>query len=678
MPVNDLDSALEQLHERFSTLLSEYRLQYQTMRVMGTPRRLVVWVDELAPRQLDQEQLVKGPPAERAYSPEGKPTQAAIGFAKSKGVSVKDLEIREMDGGRYVVAVLRQAGRPTWQVMSEALPTLIAALRFDKSMRWNSVDVYFSRPIRWLLALHGDQVLPFEYARVHSGKKTRGLRFHQSEEIEVNHPSEYFNAMRAQGILLDGEERKDYIKTNLQALASEVDGEIDTDEALLSEVTNLVEAPVILRGVFDTHHLQLPREVLISVMKKHQRYFPVERNGRLLPYFMLVANKPPKDATTCEGAEEIIQGNQHVLAARFADAAYFIREDLKQSLDNFLPRLGTLTFQEKLGSMLEKVRRIQSLVEDLAPMINLTPEQLQVARRAAELCKADLATNMVVEMTSLQGIMGKYYALKSGESESVAEAIYEHYLPRFAGDEAPSTLPGMVVGLADRLDTLIGLFAAGLAPSGSKDPFALRRAALSLVQNLITWELNFDIRAGLDLAAKNLPIHASRECKLDCLEFILERLRNLWLEQGFRYDVVEAVLAAQGSNPYRASRAVASLSNWVKREDWHTILPAYARCVRITRDVQESYEVNPQNLVEEDEKTLFQALLQAENTPRATGSVDDFLNAFLPMIPAINRFFDEVLVMTDEQHLRENRLGLLQRIVSLADGVADMSKLEGF
>ena len=300
------------------------------------------------------------------------------------------------------------------------------------------------------------------------------------------------------------------------------------------------------------------------------------------------------------------------------------------------------------------------------------------ARRAAELAKADLATQMVVEMTSLQGIMGAYYARQSGEPEEVARAIFEHYLPRFAGDINPMGKAGLLVGAADRLDTLAGLFSAGLAPTGTKDPFAQRRAALSLVQALIAWDVNFDLRGGLQMAAEKQPIPASTQTLAVCFDFIVGRMKAMLLDQGFRYDVVDAVLAAQGANPAGAGRAVKELSLWVKQPEWGSILPAYARCVRITRDQKERFAVTPDAFTDPAETILYQALVAAEASPRRQGSVDDFLNAFLPVIPAINRFFDAVMVMAEDPALRANRLGLLQRIASLANGAADLSQLEGF
>ena len=485
-----------------------------------------------------------------------------------------DLQVREMDGGRYVAAVVRQAGKPALAVLSEALPGLLSSLRVDKPMRWNSTNVYFSRPLRWLLALYGGHLVPFEFAGLHSGTTTRGLRFTEPQSIPVSSVAEYFAALSGQGILLDGEERKHLIRQQVEALAVEAGGETHIDPGLLDEVMNLVEAPVAVRGTFDPAYLKLPHEVLISVMKKHQRYFPIERDGALLPYFITVSNRGRGDA---HEMELVVEGNEHVIRARFADANFFVREDVKKPLASYLPRLGTLTFQVKLGSMLDKVKRITRLVEAFSDPLGLSPAEKAVAVRAAELSKADLATHMVVEMTSLQGVIGRDYALRSGESPAVAQAVFEHYLPRFAGDLLPQSKAGLLVGLADRLDTLAGLFAAGLAPSGAKDPFAQRRAALGLVQALISQDVDFDLEYALKaVVVPALPIPASAESQAACVLFVVERLRNLLLEAGYRYDIVDAVVAVQGRDPARAARAVKALTAWVERPDWHTILPAFA------------------------------------------------------------------------------------------------------
>ncbi len=700
LPVADLDSVIEQLSERLPGVLDDLRLAHGLVHVMGTPRRLVMHVEQLTPRQLDQEQLVKGPPADRAFDSSGAPTKAAEGFARSKGLGVHDLQVVEMDGGRYVAATLRQAGRPATEVLVEAFPNLLASLRFDKSMRWNRSNVYFSRPIRWLLALFGEQVIPFHYAGLQAGNKTRGLRTVEPAEIDVKNPQDYFSQLRGQGIIFEKAQRLETIRAQIESLVAQVGGMNLVDDDLLSEVANLVEAPTALLGSFERQHLDLPREVLISVMKKHQRYFPVFQaitsalgrsstllpeqpvtgGSQLLPNFITVVNHPGRADGSIPGADMITEGNQHVIRARFADADFFVRDDRKHKLEDFLPRLGTLVFQTRLGSMLDKTHRITALVDQLAPVLTFPQDEGELAHRAAELCKADLATKMVIEMTSLQGVLGRYYALASGENELVAEAIFEHYLPRFAGDQLPKTRPGLIVGLADRLDSLIGLFAAGMAPSGARDPFAQRRAALGLVLALISQNVNFDIRVGLQAAAKLLPILVDPETLAACQSFIVERLRNFLLENGFRFDVVDAVISAQGFNPALTHLSVSELYSWVARVDWPSILPAYARCVRITRDIEQIFEVDAEAFAEKAEQALYAELLQAEKALHLARipTANSFLTAFLPMIPAVNRFFDEVLVMTDDVTLRQNRLALLQRIVALGSSVADMSKLEGF
>ncbi len=674
LPAGDLYDALQQLRQRVPQSLADLRLSHGEIKVLGTPRRLTVIIENLAGRQPDRETLVKGPPAQRAFDAFGAPTPAAVGFARSRGIEVGDLQVIEMDGGQYAAARIFEAGKPTAQLLAAVLPEWIGGLSFTKSMRWNDSGVAFSRPVRWLLALYGQQIVPFTFAGLQSSAQTRGLRFRQPENTTINSIPEYHAVLKAQGILLDPAERRAAILAQTQQLITACGGDpAQVDEGLLDEVTGLVEAPTALRGSFDPSHLSLPAEVLTAVMKKYQRYFPVyQSDGSLMPFFIVVRNGDDRHL------DIVADGNEQVIRARFADAAFFIQEDRKHRLEDFLPRLATLTFQVRLGSMLDKSRRIERLVDQLIPMVGLDKDEAPAARRAAHLCKADLVTNMVVEMTSLQGLMGRYYALQSGEQPAVAQAIFESYLPRFAGDTTPQTAAGLIVGMADRLDTLAGLFAAGLAPTGAKDPFAQRRAALGLVQNLITWELDFDLKRGLQAAAEGLPIPVSEESQQACLEFIAGRLQSYLLEEGWRYDIVAAVLTEQAANPASAYRAVRQLREWVNHPEWNQILPAYARCVRITRDQPQTYPIVSDALVEAEEKALLNALLQAETTPRRAGSVEDFFSAFQPMIPVINRFFDTVLVMAEDATQRANRLGMLQRIAALARGVADFSRLEGF
>lgn len=674
LPVSDLTSVLGQLKAQIPTLLDDLRLAHGTIHVSGTPRRLVVAVEDLDTRQSDLVQVVKGPPAERAYDAEGKPTKAAEGFARGKGVDVSALEISEIDGGRYVTVQVQQTGKPALQILAEALPDVITNLKFDKSMRWNSSNVAFSRPIRWLLAILGDQLIPFTYAGLSSAKQTRGLRFQEQEVLDVDSPDTYFAILEEQKIVLDVEERRKIIEEQVKEKIKSCGGaDHRIEEDLLDEVTMMVESPTAFIGSFEAEYLDLPPEVLISVMKKHQRYFPVfDLNGELMKFFIGIRNGNEKHI------EQVIDGNEQVVRARFADAAFFIKEDLKKSLAEVQPALSGLTFQYKLGSMLDKTERIEKVLPNLIKFFELSESEARVAKRAAHLCKADLVTHMVIEMTSLQGVMGKYYALKSGEPEEVAKAIFEHYLPRFSGDKMPASRPGFVISLADRLDTLAGLFAAGLAPSGTKDPFAQRRAALGLVQMLIAWDLDFDLREGLKLAGSVLPIEFKAADMDACMEFINGRLQSYLLEQGYKYDVVGAVLAAQGFNPAASARAIKTLIEWINRSDWPKILPTYSRCVRITRDFKTLFPVSPTLLQEDSERELYAALVSVANFERRPGSMADFFHVFMPLMPVINQFFDDVLVMAEDQALRENRLGMLQRIALLAQDVADFSLLEGF
>ncbi len=678
LPPGDVEDAIQQLEKAAPTLFADLRLEYDDLRVLATPRRLTLSLNGLAHRQEDLEQLVKGPPRERAFDENGKPTKAAEGFAKSKGVALEDLEIKEIDGGEYVVAVERKTGLPARDVLSSALPDLIQSLRFGQSMRWNDPLLAFSRPIRWLLALHGGSLIPFSYAGLRSGLSTRGLRFIDGGgDIEVSSPEEYFKTLEKQGILLDQGERRERILNDVNHLAEKAGGKVAEDPDLLEEVTHLVEAPTALLGELDPAFLDLPREVLISVMKKHQRYFPVEKDGKLLPYFITIANKPSRQGEF-PSLPLITQGNADVILARFADAKYFIKADQAQPLVDYLPALDTLTFQVDLGSMGDKVKRIRKLVDKLAGLIDLNNKDLEISQRAAELCKADLATQMVVEMTSLQGVMGYYYALASGEEETVALAIREQYLPSSADDPAPTTLPGLVLGLADRLDSLAGLFAAGLAPTGSKDPFAQRRAALGLVGNLIHWDLDLDLGLALDAAIQDLPIEISPEDRDACLNFIKDRLHNYLRDEGYPYDVVDAVVAAQGHNPASTFRAVQLLTEWVQKDDWELTLDSYARCVRITRDLDQRFDADETLFVEKEEKALGKAVAKAAAADLPPGDLAVFFKLFTPLVPLITDYFDNVLVMDEDQKIRENRLGLLQDISGLADGILDMTRLEGF
>ncbi|HEX6386963.1 MAG TPA: glycine--tRNA ligase subunit beta, partial [Anaerolineae bacterium] len=664
LPVGDLASAIVQLRAAVPEMLDDLRLPYDRVEVDGTPRRLVVLVHWLATRQRDLETQVKGPPADRAFDAAGIPTKAALGFARSRGVDVADLRITEEDDKRYVTAVVREEGRPAVAVLAEALPELIATLKFERSMRWNETNVNYSRPLRWIVALYGPDVVPFRYAGVTSGRTSRGLRPYGSPPVQINDAMNYVGIMRNSGVIISEQRRKELIMAVATKLAAEKQGAIPDDPALLAEVANLVERPTPLRGRFSERFLELPAEVLVAVMRKHQRYFPIyDDRGKLLPYFIAVRNGDEKHL------DIVVEGNEQVLRARFADAEFFYNNDVRHKLADFLPGLATLTFQADLGSVLDKVHRLEKLTPIVARLLGLTEEETAVATRAAALSKADLATSMVVEMTLLQGVMGGHYARLSGESEAVATAIAEQY------EAVSHSRPGLALAIADRLDSLVGLFTAGLAPKGSNDPFALRRAALHLIENLVVNQVDFDLRLALAEATTLLPIPANEAVLSEVMDFIEARLEGVLREQGYPATVVKAVLAEQRYNPYAATRTAVNLSQVIKAEGWAEILDAYARCVRITRDQPEQFPLHPEDYTLEAERNLLAAYQAASASDR---HVTSLVASLREMVPAINIFFEDVLVMAEDPAVRQNRLALLQRIASLTEGVADFSYLEGF
>ncbi len=665
LPAEDLTAALEQLHTAMPALLQELRLTYSTLEVHGTPRRLVVLVHGLASHQTDLASLVKGPPANRAFDAEGKPTQAAHGFARSRGVPVTALQVIEDSGGRYVAAAVHETGRHAVQVLGEALPQCLAGLTFGKSMRWNATNVAFSRPLRWLVVLYGPHVVPCTYAGVTSGRSSRGLRPYDSPAIMIDDAAHYEQSMRDNGIVLRLAARQATIATDAAALATQHGGSYRSDPELLAEVTNLVECPTVFCGRFDERFLVLPAAVLVAVMKKHQRYFPVyATDGSLLPYFLAVRNGDALHLDT------VTAGNEQVLRARFADAEFFYKHDTQHTLADCLPQLATLTFQAKLGSMLDKVHRLERLTPTVARLLGLTEAETATAQRAAALSKADLATRMVVEMTSLQGIMGSHYARLSGESAAVAAALAEQY------HLVSSTRPGLALALADRLDSLVGLFAAGLAPRGSNDPFALRRAALGVLENLMANQQAFAVREALAATAALLPVPSDTATQTAVLTFMNGRLEGLLRERGIPAAVVRAVLAAQGHNPYPASLAAEALAEASLAPDWQVVLEAYSRCVRITRSLEAALPVHPEAFGIPAEQNLWAAYQAA--AALCDGTVPRLVEALRSLVPAITIFFVDVLVMDDDLAVRHNRLAMLQHIAALPHGVADFSQLEGF
>ena len=686
LPAGDVASALAALEESAPALLAEHRLAHRGVQVAGTPRRLVVEIAGLSQTQGEIVELVKGPPEARAFDAAGWPTPAALGWARKQGLpsTPEGLRtmVRELEGGRYLAAEVRRGGEPTATILAgNVLPQLIEGITFEQTMRWIGAPgdspeaaalrrTAFSRPIRWLLALHGGQVVPFQFAGLRADRTTRSLRFRDPATVELGRADEYRPRLTALGITVDPAERRRLILEQAGALALAAGGAIEAEDGLLDEVAQLVEAPQSLLGDFDSAFLDLPAEVLTAVMKKQQRYFPVRSaQGDLLPHFVVVRNGG------MEGLDSIRAGNEHVLRARFADAEFFLRKDRAHPLEFYRPLLARLAYQAGLGSMLDKAERIHRLAPAFATDMGLAQDDMAATLRAAYLCKADLATAMVAEMTSLQGVLGKIYARESGEPQAVGQAIFEHYLPRFAGDALPESAAGIAVGLADRLDSLAGLFAAGLQPSGARDPFALRRTAVGLVQILVARGLRVDLDRWLALAGDNLPLPFDESARRACLQFVAARHEAVLLAEGHRYDVVAAVLQAQGRDPAGVALAVADLEPAVADPTWPPVLQAFARCARIVRGQKVGGAVDSGLFDTDAERGL---LLGLDKVRHPVESVDELVRSLRALVPPITDFFDKVLVMDEDKAKRANRLALVRRVVELADGIADFSKLEGF
>ncbi|PRW56476.1 Glycine-tRNA ligase chloroplastic mitochondrial [Chlorella sorokiniana] len=679
LPPDDVVAALEQLKDRVPALLDRLRLGHGGVTVEGTPRRLAVVVHELDARQSNSAERVRGPNAKVAYDGAGAPTPALLGFCKKNKVTVEDC-FAEADakGVEYVWAEVKQVGRPAAEVLTEELPGLVGSLSFKKSMRWRP-DAAYSRPMRWLLALHGETVLPFTYAGLQAGDSTRLLRNADAPEQRVASADAYQSVLQQGRISLGLEPRKQQIWKDVTAAAEGAGGVVpdSTRGDLLEEVANLVESPTVVLGTFDPAFLALPREVLVMVMRKHQRYFPVykHQSDELLPFFVTVANGAV-DLPTVQA------GNEAVLRARFEDAQFFYQNDLTTPLREARPRLAGTMFQKDLGSLLDKSARVEALVPSLAAAAGLEGA-VAVAAQAAHLCKADLATSMVTEMTALAGTMGRHYALKEGLPADVAEAIFESVLPRNAGDVLPSTPAGLLVSVADKLDSLVGLFAAKCAPTATADPYGLRRSAVGMLQALIAADAQLDLAAAVDAASAVQPIEVSAESRAAVLEFIERRLEQLLADGGVQIEAVRAALRERGRNAALASRTAREIADEMRAGEagrLYQVMAAMARPVRLTRgkQIDAAWTVDAARFEQEEERALYTAYQQAAAQIAPGMSVPAFLAATEPLITPLDAFFDKVFVMCEDEAVRQNRLALLRDLAALPAGILDLAELPGF
>ncbi|KAJ4727275.1 Glycine--tRNA ligase, chloroplastic/mitochondrial 2 [Melia azedarach] len=673
MPPQDVVNASQQLKDSMLQLLNKQRLSHGEVQAFGTPRRLVVLVESLCKKQAENEVEVRGPPASKAFDPQGNSTKAAEGFCRRYGVPIDSLFTKSDGKTEYVYVRVKESARLALEVLREDVPGIIAKISFPKSMRWNS-QVMFSRPIRWIMAIHGDAVVPFMFAGILSGKLSYGLRNTPSAMVMVQNAESYAGVMRNAGIQIEIEDRRKTILEHSKALAKSVNGQIVVRESLLNEVVNLVEAPVPLLGKFKDSFLELPEDLLTMVMQKHQKYFAVtDDKGRLLPYFIAVANGAINEMV-------VRKGNEAVLRARYEDAKFFYEMDTRKKFADFRGQLNGILFHEKLGTMLDKTMRLQNMVTTLSLDLGINEDMLQIVMDAATLAMSDLATSVVTEFTSLAGIMARHYALRDGYSEQIAEALLEINLPRFSGDVLPNTDVGTVLAIADRLDSLVGLFAAGCQPSSANDPFGLRRISYGLVQILVEKDKNLDLEHALRRAADIQPITVDASTVNDVHQFVTRRLEQFLVDKGISPEVVRSVLAERGNLPCLATKTAYKMEALSKGELFPKVVEAYSRPTRIVRgkDVDTALEVDEAAFQTSEERALWSAFLSIKNKIHPGTGVDDFIEISSQLLQPLEDFFNHVFVMVEEERIRKNRLALLKKIADLPKGIADLSLLPGF
>lgn len=677
IPAKFMSGVLAQLEELSEKQLKEYRIRYGRIRTIGTPRRIALLIYDLSDQGADLTEEVKGPALKAAYSPDGKPTKAAEGFARSQGVTVEDLFMKELGNAQYVYAKKEVKGKPVREVLPEMAVRLIEGLNFPKPMRWADKDMRFARPIRWLVSLLDEGIIAFDLAGLTAGRITRGHRFLGRESIFVDSPLTYEEQLEKEFVLVDQAVRRAECWKQIREAADKIGGMVEEDEELLEEVTYLLEWPAALAGTFAESYLAIPEEVVITPMREHQRYFPVRSQDRkLLNYFITVRNGDKNNLDTVK------IGNEKVLKARLADARFFWEEDQKIKLEQYLPRLEKIVFQESLGTIAQKVERLKTSVAKLAGILALTEEQQKNCVRAANLAKADLVTNMVYEFPELQGIMGQYYAELSGERPEVAQAVKEHYQPRFAGDEIPEGIEGALVSIADKLDTIAGCFAIGIEPTGSQDPYALRRQAMGICLILIGHRFEFDFDSLISMALENYRGIIAENCfsaatKLKIKEFFQARLKNILSEEGYRYDIVDAVLGVEYNSPLTTLARAAALEQRKTDPQFADLLTAFTRAYNLTKKA-ENLGIKKEYFTEPAESELYQELLQAEEKIGSLAASREFMQAIealAKLAVPINRFFNEIMVMVEDEKIRDNRLGLLGKAVELTRNIGDLSKI---
>ena len=676
IPAAFLPDALNALREKTLKELQTRRIAFKDIKTMGTPRRLALIATNVA---VAQEELIvtkMGPAKTIAFDKDGNPTKAAIGFAKGQGIDIADIKIVQTDKGEYICAEKKEQSEETIKLLPQILPNIILSLPFRKSMRWGDLDVRFARPIHWIVALFGSEVVRFELGNITSGAVSYGHRFMAPDPVKISSAAAYSDNLAQAFVSVDPQARRDTLIKEIRGLAASVNGVPDEDSALLDEVTNLIEycAPVLCR--FEEEFLKLPREVLVTTMKKHQKYFPIlDKKGSPLPCFIAVNNTRAKDPAISA------RGHERVLRARLSDARFFYTEDQKKPLDAMTERLQGVVFQAQLGTSFEKVQRFKELALFMADELSKPSIKARV-ERAAYLCKADLVSEMVGEFPELQGIMGREYALIAGEDKEVAEAIYEHYLPRFAEDTIPSSDIGAIVGMADKLDTIAGCFGVGLIPTGTADPYALRRQCLGII-NIIRqrWkEDNFSLREAIKKSLallQNKLTRSAGDVESDVLKFFENRFSNLLTSEGTSFDIVDAVVSRGIDDITDMVKRIEAIEQVKKLPDFEPLVTAFKRVANILAGTT-PHAVNSDLFENQAEHALYNKYLAVSKPVRHFMEVHNYITALSTIAtlrPEVDSFFDNVMVMVDQESIRTNRQALLQEVSSLFVNFADFTKL---
>ncbi|MET1030523.1 glycine--tRNA ligase subunit beta [Domibacillus tundrae] len=662
MPARFVTQSMKQLGEKVSTYLTELNIEFGEVHTFSTPRRLAVIVKNVSEAQADIDEEAKGPAKKIAQTEDGEWSKAAAGFAKGQGMTTDDIYFKEIKGIEYAHVKKFIKGQETAALLS-GLEHVILALTFGKNMRWGSSDIRYVRPIKWVTALFGQNVIPFSVADVQTGTETAGHRF-LGERASIQEASAYVDTLKQQFVVADPTERRDMILAGLKQLEQKNNWMIPVDESLLEEVNNLVEYPTALSGSFNEEFLALPEEVLITSMKEHQRYFPVKKaDGTLLPHFITIRNG------NSHAIDKVSRGNEKVLRARLADADFFYKEDQKTPIADSLQKLEKIVYHEKIGTLSEKVTRIRRITANIAEVMNETNEIKLLADRTAEICKFDLVTQMVYEFPELQGIMGEKYARQKGEKEEVAVAVNEHYMPRSADDSVPSTKTGALVSIADKLDTITACFAVGIIPTGSQDPYALRRQAAGIVQTMMRHNWNVTLSdiissAIAEVLADNIGDKDAETLQAEISSFFALRVKHILQEKGIRYDIIDAVLTKTGTLSDMEETA-AVLMNHKDDIDFKETMEALSRIVNISKKADGERDVNPALFQNDQETELYSEYVKLQSEWDKTAAADDRYQQLAVLKPAIERYFDNTMVMAEEETLKQNRLAVMQHLARI-------------